>query len=71
MIDPNYISRREQEVLELVASEHTAAEIASLLYISTNTVKTHKRRLLEKLAVRNVAGLVRKGFELGILNIAS
>ena len=71
MIDPNYISRREQEVLELVASEHTVAEIASLLFISTNTVKTHKRRLLEKLAVRNVAGLVRKGFELGILNIAS
>ena len=71
MIDPDCISQREQEVLKLVALEHTASEIASLLYISTNTVKTHKRKLLEKLAVRNIAGLVRKGFELGILNIAS
>ena len=65
----NNISTREKEVLRLVAFEHTAHEIAAELYISVNTVKTHKRKLLEKLDVKNMAGLVRKGFELGILQL--
>mgnify|MGYP001822643589 CR=1 FL=1 len=61
------ISQRELEVLNLIAFEYTAKEIADRLYISINTVKTHKRHLQEKLDVRNVAGLVRRGFELGFL----
>jgi DNA-binding CsgD family transcriptional regulator len=61
------ISRREKEILRLVSYEHTAEEIAERLYISVNTVKTHKRNLSDKLDVKNMAGLVRKGFELGIL----
>lgn len=65
-----HISNREQEVLKLVAFEHTAQEIATQLYISINTVKTHKKNLLDKLDVRNMAGLVRKGFELGILQLS-
>lgn len=62
------ISQRELEVLNLIAFEYTAKEIADRLYISINTVKTHKRHLQEKLHVRNVAGLVRRGFELGFLD---
>ena len=69
MLFQENISMREQEVLRLVAHEHTAQEIAAQLYISVNTVKTHKRNLLDKLAVRNMAGLVRKGFETGLLQI--
>ncbi len=69
MIYQETISNREQEVLRLVAYEHTAQEIAQQLYISVNTVKTHKRNLLDKLAVKNMAGLVRKGFELGLLTM--
>lgn len=63
------ISEREKEVLRLVAYEYSSKEIAQQLYISTNTVNTHKKNLRSKLDVKNLAGLVRKGFELGILEL--
>ena len=63
------ISEREKEVLRLVAYEYSSREIAQELYISMNTVNTHKKNLRSKLDVKNLAGLVRKGFELGILNL--
>lgn len=64
----NTISQREQQVLTLIAFELTSKEIAQELYISTNTVNTHKRNLREKLDVKNLAGMVRRGFELGFLH---
>lgn len=66
----NTISKREIEVLELIAFECTSKEIAEKLYISTNTVNTHKKNLRIKLDVKNIAGMVRKGFELGFLDTA-
>ena len=69
MIFQQNVSDREKEILQLIAFENTAQEIAAQLYISINTVKTHKRNLLDKLDVKNMAGLVRKGFELGILQL--
>jgi DNA-binding CsgD family transcriptional regulator len=67
----NLLSDREKEVLELIAYENTNDEIAEKLYISSHTAKTHRKNLLEKLAVKNTAGLVRRGFELGLLQIES
>lgn len=63
------ISNREQEILHLIAHENTTSEIARNLYISAYTVTTHRKNLQRKLAVKNTAGLIRKGFELGILSI--
>lgn len=63
------ISNREKEILFLIAHELTAKEIASLLFISTHTVDTHRKNLMEKLKVRNSAGMVRRGFESGLLQI--
>ena len=63
------ISEREKEVLQLVAYEYSSKEIAQQLFISTNTVNTHKKNLRSKLDVKNLAGMVRKGFELGILEL--
>jgi len=66
----NYnISIREKEILRLIADEFRTHEIAEELYISTHTVHTHRRNLLEKMDVKNVAGLVRRGFELGFLQL--
>ena len=65
----NQISSREKEVLYLIAYENTASEIASKLFISSHTVVTHRQHLKKKLNVRNTAGLVRRGFELGLLGI--
>ena len=53
------LSPREKEILQLIAEEHTSGEIAALLFISEKTVEKHRAKLMEKLNVRNVAGLVR------------
>lgn len=53
------LSPREKEILQLIAEEHTSAEIALILFISEKTVEKHRTKLMEKLNVRNLAGLVR------------
>ena len=53
------LSPREKEILQLIAEEHTSGEIAKLLIISEKTVEKHRAKLMEKLNVRNLAGLVR------------
>lgn len=53
------ISRREKEVLQLIAEGLTNAEIAGKLFISTTTVDTHRKNLLAKFDARNTAALVR------------
>ena len=47
------LSQRESEVLVMMARGYTNAEIASALFIGTETVKTHVRRVLTKLGLRN------------------
>ena len=66
-MDAISISPREQEVLYLIAYELNSKEIAQELYISEHTVLTHRKNLLIKMEARNAAGLVRRGFEAGIL----
>jgi DNA-binding NarL/FixJ family response regulator len=53
------LSPREKEILQLIAEEHTSGEIAAMLFISEKTVEKHRASLMEKLNVRNLAGLVR------------
>ena len=58
--DPlSVLSPREKEILQLIAEEHTSAEIGKMLLISEKTVEKHRTKLMEKLNVRNLAGLVR------------
>ena len=54
------LTRREKEVLELIADGLTNNEIAERLFISITTVDTHRKNLLNKFDCRNVASLVRK-----------
>ena len=44
-------------------------EIADQLYISVETVKSHRKNLRCKLSVKNTAGLIRRAFELGIFQL--
>jgi DNA-binding NarL/FixJ family response regulator len=62
------LSRREKEILKLIVNEHTTAEIAEKLFISFGTVETHRRNMLNKLGLRNTAGLVRTAIEFGLIN---
>ena len=65
------ISPREYEILEKISYGLTTKEIASELYLSQHTVISHRKNLMEKMGVPNVAGLVRKGFEQGVLTLES
>jgi two-component system response regulator NreC len=61
------LSRREITVLEMVAEGHTNQEIASRLALSVKTVETYRARVMDKLALRNRAELVRFAIEQGLL----
>ncbi|MCC7400120.1 MAG: response regulator transcription factor [Chitinophagaceae bacterium] len=61
------ISRREKEVLLLIADGLTNNEIAGKLFISVPTVNTHRKSLLEKLDAKNTAILIGKAAKLGII----
>jgi DNA-binding NarL/FixJ family response regulator len=61
------LTSRQRELLQLVAEGRTSKEIAVLLQLSTNTVATHRKQLMTRLAVHDVAGLVRAAFRLGIV----
>ena len=61
------LTRREKEVLKLIMEEFTTKEIAEKLFISTATVETHRLHLLNKLGVRNTAGLVKVAIEKGLV----
>jgi two-component system, NarL family, response regulator NreC len=62
------LSPREKEILQLIAEEHTSAEIAQMLYISEKTVEKHRTSLMEKLNARNLAGLVRLAFKYRLID---
>jgi DNA-binding NarL/FixJ family response regulator len=61
------ISERELEVLDCLALGQTTSQIASKLFISENTVKTHVRHILEKLEASNRTEAVGKAIQLGII----
>ncbi len=63
----NTISEREKEVLNLIANEYTSKQIANKLSISTHTADSHRKNLISKLGAKNTAGIIRVGFQKGIL----
>lgn len=63
---PHPLSRRELEVLRLLALGHTNREVAELLFISVRTAESHRASILRKLRVTTRADLVRYAFEEGL-----
>ena len=61
------LSKREMDVLKCLAKGMTSAQIASELFISENTVKTHVRHILEKLEASNRAEAVSRAIQLGVI----
>lgn len=58
---------REKEILNLIIQEFTTEEIAAKIFVSTKTVESHRSNLIQKLGVKNSAGLVRVAFEKGLI----
>lgn len=61
------LTRREKEILQKIAEGKTSQEIADVLFISPRTVDTHRANLIQKLGVKNSAGLVRYAIERNLL----
>lgn len=61
------LTRREIEVLRLIAEGLTNHEIAEKLFVSDSTVDSHRKNLISKLQVKNTAALVRTAFEKKII----
>jgi len=59
----NPLSRRERQILQMVAEGFSNAEIGTRLFISTRTVEVHRSNLMRKLSLRNSADLVRYACE--------
>ena len=65
--DAPQLTKRELQILRLIGEEFTNVEIAQKLFISDNTVFTHRKNLLSKLNARNTAGLIRSASQYGLL----
>lgn len=59
------LTKREVQVVKLIMQERTTQEIAEALFLSPDTVETHRRNIMHKLDVRNIAGLVKYAMERG------
>jgi DNA-binding NarL/FixJ family response regulator len=62
------LSKREKDILKFISQGFTNSEIAEKLFISSHTVATHRRNLLQKINAKNTAGLVLYASKLGLLN---
>lgn len=65
--DAPVLTRREKEVLELIAEGLTNNEIAAKLFISVTTVDTHRKNLLAKFESRNIAALIKTAMQLQLI----
>lgn len=67
-VEAAHLTEREKDVLKLIAQEYNTQEIAAELFISTNTVETHRKNLLSKLQAKNIAGLVKFAIQTGLVS---
>lgn len=67
-LSASLLSKRELEILELLAQRRSNAEIAATLYVSLSTVKQHNNRIFDKLGVKNRLGAATRAQELGLIN---
>lgn len=64
------LTARERQVLQLIAEGHTSARIADRLHIAASTVEVHRRNIMRKLDLHNVADLTRYAIVNGICRAA-
>jgi DNA-binding NarL/FixJ family response regulator len=63
------LSEREKEILRLIVSGRNNREIAEKLFISQNTVLTHRRNIMKKLEVKNTAQLITTSVKQGLITL--
>jgi len=66
--EPIILSKRENEILRFIAEGYTNIEIADKLFLSSHTVNTHRRNIMQKLGVKNTVGMVMYAVREGMVN---
>jgi DNA-binding NarL/FixJ family response regulator len=61
------LTPRQREILQLIAEGNSTKEIANKLHVSVKTIETHRAQLMERLDIRDVAGLVRYAIRTGLI----
>jgi DNA-binding NarL/FixJ family response regulator len=67
ILEKHGLTRRELEVLRMIAMEMTNEEIAEKLFVGKRTVDTHRQNLLNKLHARNTVGLIKAAYKLELV----
>jgi two-component system response regulator NreC len=62
------LTKREKEILELIAKGKSNKDIASMLFISKDTVSVHRKNLMKKLNVKNASGLIKVAYDFNLIN---
>lgn len=65
---PSHLTRRETEILRLLAEGFTTSEMAEKLFTSKRTIETHRQNILEKTQTKNTAALIKLAMLQGLLN---
>lgn len=66
--EKDLLTARQREILQLIAESLGTKEIAYRLGVSTKTVETHRKQLMERLNIHDVAGLVRYAIRTGVVS---
>jgi DNA-binding NarL/FixJ family response regulator len=66
--EPVSLSARELEVITLIAEGHTNVQIADKLFLSSHTITTHRKNIMQKLGVNNTAAIVMYAVKSGLVS---
>jgi len=69
MADSGSLTKRELQVLQLIADGHSTKEIAAILEISVKTIETHRKQIMDKLEIRTTAGLTKYCIREGLTSL--
>jgi len=67
--DTQRLTKRELQVLQLIAEGHSTKEIATILEISIKTIETHRKQIMDKLDIRTIAGLTKYCIREGLTSL--
>lgn len=68
-VRPRELTKREKEIIQLVSLGYKNREVAEKLEIAVKTVETHRANIMNKLALRNVAQLIRYAIQKGMVSV--
>lgn len=61
------LTEREKEILQLISEEYTSQQISEKMHLSPRTIESYRLGLMQKLEVKNIAGLIKKAIFMGII----